>query len=92
MYMYDTSINVAYETDDEYRECLLSVFGLKEYSSELVEKIEAVVEEHPALLERVSVLKSEFSMDFGSLILFSFDHFKETHLLLVGTKPDQTRG
>jgi hypothetical protein len=79
---YDTSVVVEYESDEEYRRCLLAAFKLKEYCGSLVEKVDAlrVATAGTPLHDRTK--KFEFEEDLAFFMLFSFDEFKQTHAML----------
>lgn len=84
--MYDKTVSCAYETDDEYRACLLAAFKLADYSDELPARIQQLYESPAAapLLPKAEALASEtgLSRDMAFFLLFSFDHFKQTRDLL----------
>lgn len=84
--MYDASAPCDYSTDDEYRACLLAAFMLAGYSDELPARIQQLYESPAAapLLPKAAALASEtgLSRDMAFFLLFSFDHFKQTHVLL----------
>jgi hypothetical protein len=83
---YDTSIEVAYDTDDDYRRCLLAVFKLNEFGAELTNRVDALRKTvtNPELLETAVRLGCGFSDDLGFFMLFSYDEFKKTHSVLAG--------
>ena len=76
--MYDKTITCDYTTDDEYRACLLSAFGLTEYSDELVQKITDLAASPLGACLRAPA-DSGFSSDLALLLLFNFENFKTTH-------------
>jgi len=81
-YEYDTSVVVEYDTDEDYRRCLLAAFRLKEYCGSLVDKVDAlrVATAGTPLHDRAK--KFEFEEDLAFFMLFSFDEFKQTHAML----------
>jgi hypothetical protein len=81
---YDLTQQVEYETDDEYRKCLLTVFGLNQYGSELIDRIDALrtLVTHPPLLETALRLGTGLDPELGFFMLFSYDEFKNTHTVL----------
>ena len=87
MQNYDVTQKVDYETDDEYRKCLLSVFKLKEFDTELVRRVELLQKEttNETLLLTAKKLGVGFEDDLAFFMLFSFDEFKNTHLILTST-------
>ncbi len=80
MQNYDVTKEIEYETDDEYRTCLLSVFKLAEFG-DIVDKIDALraVVTDPTLLETAARLGVGFEPDLQFFMLFSYDEFKNTH-------------
>jgi len=79
---YDTSVVVEFETDEEYRRCLLAAFRLKEYCGSLVDRVDALraVTAGTPLHDRAK--KFEFEEDLAFFMLFSYSEFKETHAFL----------
>jgi len=86
METYDTTVKVAYETDDEYRTCLLAAFRLQEYTGDLVKRIDTLrkTTHHPILLETAARIGTGFDEDLRYLMLFSYDEFPRTHAVLRG--------
>ena len=79
--MYDITAPCDYTTDDEYRTCLLAFFRMKEYSDEVLREIKLLY--HVEVLKQAAhALDSGLPQGLAFLLLFSFDHFKETHRLL----------
>ena len=92
MQNYDVTQEVEYETDDEYRKCLLAVFKLTEFG-DIVDKIDAlrVVVADPTLLETAARIGAGFEPDLAFFMLFSYDEFKTTHRRLcihIDAKPN----
>ena len=91
---YRVNETVEYETDDDYRKCLLAVFGLQEYDGEihngLVEKIDSLSKEikDTKLLERAAELGTGFEPDLAFFMLFSYDEFKTTHAAITALRLD----
>jgi hypothetical protein len=86
MQHYDTSVKVEYDTDDDYRKCLLAVFRLKEFGAELIDRIDAIGLETkgvPGLHEKAAQMGVGFESDLAFFMLFSYDAFKETHNTMV---------
>ena len=81
---YDITQKVEYETDDQYRACLLAVFKLKEFNAELVKRVELLQKEinDESLLLTAKKLATGFDEELGFFMLFSFDEFKNTHNIL----------
>ena len=85
MQHYDSSVKVEYDTDDDYRKCLLTVFRLKEFGTELIDRIDAIGLETkgvPGLHEKAAQLGVGFGGELAFFMLFSYDAFKETHAVL----------
>ena len=79
-----------YETDDEYREDLLSYFKLQEYQGDVIMKkieyIQEKVKDIPEIREKALEAGSRInSTDFELclILLFSYDHFNEFSKLLA---------
>jgi hypothetical protein len=87
MQNYDVSKKVEYDTDDEYRSCLLSVFKLTEFGGELTDRIDCLGKEvkDESLLQRAAELGVGFEKDLAFFMLFSYDEFKKTHEILVSS-------
>lgn len=79
--MYDVNAPCEYETDEEYRACLLAFFGMTEYSDAMLREIQLLTS-NEALKAAATALDSDLPLDLAFLLLFSFDHFKQTHNLL----------
>lgn len=84
--MYDKTVSCAYATDDDYRACLLAAFKLPDYSDDLPARIQQLYESPAAapLMPKAAALAAEtgLSCDMAFFLLFSFDHFQQTHVLL----------
>jgi len=80
---YDATVVVEYETDDEYRKCLLAAFKLETYDG-LVARITKIVEEVPSLRAKAKSISLPASLDeeVRDLLLFSYEEFRITHVLL----------
>ena len=94
MQHYDSSVKVEYDTDDDYRKCLLAVFRLKDFGAELIDRIDAIGIETkgvPGLHEKAAQLGVGFEGDLAFFMLFSYDAFKETHKVLCSIVADQSR-
>ena len=94
MQHYDTSVKVDYGTDDDYRKCLLAALRVKEFGSDLIERIDAICLETkgvPGLHEKAAQLGVGFEGDLAFFMLFSYDAFKETHAVLRSIVADQSR-
>ena len=95
--MYNYSIKLDYinrsndESDTQYRKEILSVFDLKEYSNEIIEKqdllFSKVEKEYDEILEylkkndRLALIRNITKKDCF-MILFSWEYFYHNHLLL----------
>ena len=71
-----------FATDEEYQAALLDFFSLKEYNErEMVKKIDIVYEKIKDIPEFVTKMKAtaallnSTNMEFGLMILFSFDKY-----------------
>jgi hypothetical protein len=94
MQHYDTSVKVEYDTDDDYRKCLLAAFRVKEFGTDLIDRIDAIGLETkgvPGLHEKAAQLGVGFDGDLAFFMLFSYDAFKETHALLSSIITNQGR-
>jgi hypothetical protein len=84
--MFNTAAPCEYETDDEYRACLLAAFDLPEYSDEIVAKIDALYESPlgKSLYPAADALEQSTGLphDMAFCLLFNFEHFKSTHAKL----------
>jgi len=83
MELYDTSVVVDYDTDDDYRRCLLAAFHLTSYDG-LLSKIDQLSKSVNSVelndkMKQLLETNQGMSRDLGFILLFSFDEFKTTH-------------
>lgn len=75
--MYDTAVQVTYDTTEEYQECLLKVFGVSD-----VDRLHTAISDvcnRVDLSEELKQLHYDMPADMLQMLLFSYDHFKGTH-------------
>ena len=84
--MYPSTIDISYETDEEYQQAFLSLFGLKEYDEKVISKsmddlyikIKDIPEMQAKMKHAAGAVLSE-DMEMGLRILFSYNHLKDWH-------------
>ena len=86
---YDCTVDVQYESDEEYRRCLLAVFRLDSFDgivSKVVALSQAILvkdkESVKELREAASQLGGDISSDLHFFMLFNYHDFKKTHEML----------
>lgn len=87
---YDCKVAVQYEDDEQYRECICSVFQMSEYDDENIstglEYVFQLTQSNSALME-IYVLAAGKMMsedpEIGLVILFSYDYFATFHKCLT---------
>ena len=83
--MYNLSIEVEYDDLDSYQTALLSVFGLSEYSDEIIVQIEAIyskVQDVAQFVNAVNRIRVS-GIEDSYFLLFNYDNFKATHNAIV---------
>lgn len=86
--MYNFDLDVNYDTDDEYREQLLKVFGFDCYDDKIIEIQKTIfndIKENKSLNDLLtkasnSVLSED--LEIGLVLLFSYSYFKSFHYIL----------
>lgn len=83
--MYNFDLTIEYDDDDEYRQQILKVFALSEYTDEITQGIDSIYEdirensEFCELLEKAANSMLSEERELGLVILFSYDHFPAFH-------------
>ena len=83
--MYNFDLTIEYDNDEEYRQQILKVFNLSEYTDEITKGIDSVYEdireneEFERLLEKAANSMLSEDKELGLVILFSYDHFPAFH-------------
>jgi hypothetical protein len=87
--MYPSTIDISYETDEEYQQAFLSLFDLKEWDGDIISKsldeLYLKIKDVPELKEKMKMAAGAIlseDMEMGLRILFSYDNFKEWHKTL----------
>ena len=87
--MYNYNYTVKYSTNKEYNDCILGVFGQKEYSDVIAELITSLC--NPLCKEKkinnlfinaASIMLSE-DVNMGMIIMFSYDYFYLFHKIIA---------
>lgn len=83
--MYNFDLTIEYDNDEEYRQQILKVFNLSEYTDEITKGIDSVYEDirenerFSQLLEKAANSMLSEDKELGMVILFSYDHFTAFH-------------
>lgn len=87
----DFDYKYPFETDEDYQQCFLSVFGIQDFDEKIIsEKTTALYNEmkhQPAFLELLRYLAGKFLSDdeeVGLYVLFSFDYLHDFMAILKG--------
>ena len=87
--MYPSTIDISYETDEEYQQVFLSLFDLKEWDGDIISKsldeLYLKIKDVPELNEKMKMAAGAIlseDTEIGLRILFSYDNFKEWHKTL----------
>ena len=79
---YDFDVVVDYETDDDYRRCLLAVFRLESFEG-IVAKVEALSKATESTGKELHDAAAQLGGDIEStlhfFLLFNYNDFKRTH-------------
>ena len=86
--MYNFDLDVNYDTDDEYREQLLKVFGFDCYNDKIIEIQKTIfndIKENKSLTDLLSKASNSVlseDLEIGLVLLFSYSYFKIFHCIL----------